>query len=273
MSYVRIQHWGKTSREWNSSNIVLRENEIGIETDTKQFKIGDGKTEWVDLPYYFPSSIKAQNNSGKISFYANDENSIKIEHLGDITHQFGYNQDKGAFIQLGSNVGNISSTNYTLISSKGTMDRIKTQCDGRYISLGFNSSKKPVISMLDSDLNNLDRTASVHLGVDYIEFKQACTDVDNFSNAYDLTRIYHNRIEIYNHGFNKTDNGDKRGIWKVIITAYQTEWYFCVLDSCYGGSSDPIELTYELVARLSAKGYTGPANIPLTEAENPEGLI
>lgn len=51
MSYVRIQHWGKTAREWNSENPVLKQNELGVESDTKKIKFGDGQTAWIDLPY------------------------------------------------------------------------------------------------------------------------------------------------------------------------------------------------------------------------------
>ena len=37
--------------EWHDSNPILYEGEFGIESDTRQFKIGDGVTKWLDLPY------------------------------------------------------------------------------------------------------------------------------------------------------------------------------------------------------------------------------
>lgn len=39
---------------WLSSNPLLADGEIGIETDTQRAKIGDGLNTWDDLPYAFP---------------------------------------------------------------------------------------------------------------------------------------------------------------------------------------------------------------------------
>lgn len=40
-----------TSAKWNSANPVLGKGEIGIETDTRLFKFGDGTTNWKNLKY------------------------------------------------------------------------------------------------------------------------------------------------------------------------------------------------------------------------------
>jgi hypothetical protein len=39
------------SSEWTSSNPVLAQGEMAVELDTHRFKIGDGVTNWVSLPY------------------------------------------------------------------------------------------------------------------------------------------------------------------------------------------------------------------------------
>lgn len=41
-----------TSAEWESKNPILSVAETGYETDTKFFKIGDGFSHWLDLPYF-----------------------------------------------------------------------------------------------------------------------------------------------------------------------------------------------------------------------------
>jgi hypothetical protein len=46
-----IQNRRGTSAEWVSANPVLSSGEIGVETDTLKFKIGDGVTAWADLKY------------------------------------------------------------------------------------------------------------------------------------------------------------------------------------------------------------------------------
>jgi hypothetical protein len=40
-----------TAIEWSTSNPSLAEGEIGVETDTKKLKVGDGITVWSSLPY------------------------------------------------------------------------------------------------------------------------------------------------------------------------------------------------------------------------------
>lgn len=46
-----IQHRRGTAAQWITANPVLAVGEIGVETDTLKFKIGDGVTVWVDLKY------------------------------------------------------------------------------------------------------------------------------------------------------------------------------------------------------------------------------
>jgi len=48
---VNIQHRRGTAAQWTSANTVLLVGEIGVETDTGQFKIGDGSTAWASLGY------------------------------------------------------------------------------------------------------------------------------------------------------------------------------------------------------------------------------
>lgn len=46
-------HRGLAS-EWAAKNPVLYPAEPGFEKDTGKFKIGDGLTHWLDLPYFVP---------------------------------------------------------------------------------------------------------------------------------------------------------------------------------------------------------------------------
>lgn len=48
---VRIQFRRGTAAEWTAANPILSSGEFGFETDTRQFKIGDGATVWSSLPY------------------------------------------------------------------------------------------------------------------------------------------------------------------------------------------------------------------------------
>ena len=46
-----IQHRRDTAANWISADPVLESGEIGFETDTGKFKIGDGTVEWLELKY------------------------------------------------------------------------------------------------------------------------------------------------------------------------------------------------------------------------------
>jgi hypothetical protein len=46
-----IQLRGGTAAAWTAANPVLAEKEMGVETDTRLMKLGDGITAWNDLPY------------------------------------------------------------------------------------------------------------------------------------------------------------------------------------------------------------------------------
>jgi hypothetical protein len=49
---IRMQQRRATAEQWNSANPVLGDGEIGFETDTGKFKIGNGVNNWDEL-YYF----------------------------------------------------------------------------------------------------------------------------------------------------------------------------------------------------------------------------
>jgi hypothetical protein len=40
-----------TTQEWTEENPILLEGEIGYEIDARTWKVGDGVTAWIDLPY------------------------------------------------------------------------------------------------------------------------------------------------------------------------------------------------------------------------------
>lgn len=48
---IQIQFRRGTAAEWTSANPVLAQAEMGIETDSRAYKIGDGVTAWNALSY------------------------------------------------------------------------------------------------------------------------------------------------------------------------------------------------------------------------------
>ena len=51
MPYVQLQLRRGTAAEWFSSNPILADGEMGLETDTRYFNMGNGVLHWNDLPY------------------------------------------------------------------------------------------------------------------------------------------------------------------------------------------------------------------------------
>jgi hypothetical protein len=48
---VRVKHAYLSAAEWVSKNPILQAGELGIESDTQKYKIGDGVTKWSNLSY------------------------------------------------------------------------------------------------------------------------------------------------------------------------------------------------------------------------------
>jgi hypothetical protein len=51
-TYTRFKLRNGTAAEWTAANPTLLRGEVGVETDTRRYKIGDGTTAWVGLSYY-----------------------------------------------------------------------------------------------------------------------------------------------------------------------------------------------------------------------------
>jgi hypothetical protein len=51
MQFIQFRFRRGTASEWSTANTILSSGEMGIETDTKLFKIGDANTNWNNLQY------------------------------------------------------------------------------------------------------------------------------------------------------------------------------------------------------------------------------
>lgn len=61
---VQIQLRRGSASAWTIANPVLADGEIGVESDTDLFKIGDGLTAWTGLPYGGLQGINGTNGQG-----------------------------------------------------------------------------------------------------------------------------------------------------------------------------------------------------------------
>lgn len=77
---IKLQIRRGTASQWTSANPTLLAGEIGYETDTGNFKIGDGTTGWTALAYQFPymTGSKALDTTTLVVDQANDRVGIGI---------------------------------------------------------------------------------------------------------------------------------------------------------------------------------------------------
>lgn len=84
MALVRMQQRRGTQAEWNdpviASTVILQAGELGLETDTGRFKIGNGTTIWQNLPYYLPDN-NPTSAAGRVGKNLHDVYS-KLSPLG-----------------------------------------------------------------------------------------------------------------------------------------------------------------------------------------------
>jgi hypothetical protein len=65
-TYTRFKLRNDTAADWTAANPVLLQGEIGVETDTRRYKIGDGTTAWSSLSYYI-EGVLARGQASKIT--------------------------------------------------------------------------------------------------------------------------------------------------------------------------------------------------------------
>jgi hypothetical protein len=65
-TFTRFKLRNDTAADWTAANPVLLLGEIGVETDTRRCKIGDGATAWSSLSYYI-EGVLARGQASKIT--------------------------------------------------------------------------------------------------------------------------------------------------------------------------------------------------------------
>ena len=95
-TFTRFKLRNGTAAEWTAANPTLLQGEIGVETDTRKCKIGDGSTAWAGLSYYI-DGVAIRGQCSKMT-----DGTI------DITSQ-------GAYISTGLTATLDSSTAYGMV--------------------------------------------------------------------------------------------------------------------------------------------------------------
>lgn len=196
-----IQHKRGISSNWTSSDPVLAVSEIGYETDTGKFKIGDGASAWSALPYFSTSSggsgtvTSITAGTGLSGGTITTSGTIALSHLG-IESLTDPNADRILFwddsassaqwLTLGTNLSisgttiNASDTNTTYTAGTGLT------LSGTEFSVTANTYQP-----LDADLtaiaalsaNGLLRKTAGTWGMDTATYLTSYTETDTLSDV------------------------------------------------------------------------------------------
>lgn len=97
--YVRFRVRGRPADKWTSSDEVLLDRELGLETDTRKFKFGDGVTPWSGLKYASSGGGGGSawhNGSGAPSDSLGEDGDYYLDNnTGDV-----YQKDLGTYSQV-----------------------------------------------------------------------------------------------------------------------------------------------------------------------------
>lgn len=134
MSYITIKLRRGTAAQWTAQNPVLAEGEVGLETDTRKFKAGDGTTAWTGLQYYggsgggastfitlsdVPQSYTGQG--GKLVRVKADASGLEFFTLtissGDVTTALGFTPENVANKSLNVDADQASNTKYPSVKA------------------------------------------------------------------------------------------------------------------------------------------------------------
>jgi len=77
---VQIQFRRDTAAAWTAANPTLAAGELGLETDTSYYKIGDGSTAWTSLAY---GSIQGTLANGAVTTAKIADDAVTAAKLAD----------------------------------------------------------------------------------------------------------------------------------------------------------------------------------------------
>ena len=142
---TRIVLKNDTAENWSNSTGVLLKGEIGIEIDTRKFKIGDGTSDWQALPYANMSieEIESLFDEKAISIYEKEYNGT-TDGLNTVITEV--TNPKNGDILIASHVETISGEKKTISQTALIYDGSKNT----FVALNGNVNASNVI--LDSNI-------------------------------------------------------------------------------------------------------------------------
>ncbi len=176
---ARIQCKIDTAENWKTNNPVLLVGELGVESDTKLIKVGDGTTSWTSLPYLQYLPLSGGTMTGALKIAKGTGNGIQDYDGNPMLYIDNYDDlyirnDIGAEIHLGSNSGEH-------IQIGGHKVRSDTNVVGH--SFTFNDKSVAVTSDIPKTLNNKTLVANGDTTIYGTDIPLASDNTSNLTDA------------------------------------------------------------------------------------------
>lgn len=211
---TRMQQRRGTASQWTAANPILAAGEIGFETDTNQFKIGDGVNAWADLSFFknlenldvegfIADSEKGQPN-GVATLTANG--NIPISQLGALIDgapdALNTLKEIGDFAQVTSNAVNSHNSSTTDVHGIPDTSVLTTATDLSSAIATEVTDRNTAITAL-SDSVALDITAAISTAGTYTD-NQIADEVTNRNTAVGQAITDHSDVTTNVHGIGDT---------------------------------------------------------------------
>jgi hypothetical protein len=229
---TRMQQRRGTAAQWTAANPVLGAGEIGFETDTNKFKIGNGSTAWTSLSYFIdgaslidgaPDLLNTLNELAAAiaddpAFFTTVACSL-ANSVSNLNNSLSGTANavtilQGNVISAANNITDLQA-NVTSISNSlsGTQNTVNTQ--GGSIT-GITNSISTIngnITSLQNSLANTDSQLSIHAntttsahGISNTLNLAYLTDVSTLSNSLSNSLSTHESANTSVHGISNTLN-------------------------------------------------------------------
>lgn len=179
-----------TAAEWTTANPILAAGEMGIETDTRKFKFGDGTTPWNTLAY---ASTEGGGGTGDVT--AAGDNTFTGNNIFTGTTKFDDNVNiNGANLEvagvLEATTGNITNLQVpNTLTSSGEINAVSIKSTGIRSNDIQTTTNKKYLTEVDVDNQTIQVVdGKLHANLD--------TKQDILSDG-NGTKVVDNKVDIY----------------------------------------------------------------------------
>jgi Major tropism determinant N-terminal domain len=146
---TRMQQRRGTASQWTTANPILASGEIGFESDTNQFKIGDGTNHWADLSYF----KNLESLGGSLDDY------LLLSQVG--TPGYAASLDVNGFIPVGQ-LGNIIGEAPAILDTIEEIAYSLQSAEG-LVAIAINDKATAERAITDQDIANAVSTSATSI--------------------------------------------------------------------------------------------------------------